>query len=126
MKTRYSKYFKIIVCIVLIIIFTGGFNQGQEVDDFAYAIAIGIDKSSSNNLKISFQFAKPVNASDNGSSEPQPSFIHTVDASSISSAINLLDSYMSKRINLSHCKVLVFSEEFAKERNCRGIKYFNQ
>lgn len=125
MKTKSIKLFKIIICIVIILIFTAGFNQGQEVDDFAYAIAIGFDASSSNNIKMSFQFAKPVNASDSGNSEPQPSFIHTVDASSISSAINLLDSYMSKRINLSHCKVVVFSEEFAKERNCRRIKYFN-
>ena len=125
MKTKYIKFFKIIICIVVILVFTTGFNQGQEVDDFAYAIAIGFDTSSANSIKMSFQFAKPVNTSDSGSSDPQPSFIHTVDASSISSAINLLDSYMSKRINLSHCKVVVFSEEFAKERNCRRIKYFN-
>ena len=125
MKTKTLKFLKIIICIVIIIVFTSGFNQGQEVDDFAYAIAIGFDTSSSNNIKMSFQFAKPVNTSDSGTSEAQPSFIHTVDASSISSAINLLDSYMSKRINLSHCKVVVFSEEFAKERNCRRIKYFN-
>ena len=125
MKTKYLKFLKVIICIVVILIFTNGFNQGQEVDDFAYAIAIGFDTSATNNIKMSFQFAKPVNASDSGSSDPQPSFIHTVDASSISSAINLLDSYMSKRINLSHCKVVVFSEEFAKERNCRRIKYFN-
>lgn len=125
MKTKYLKFLKIIICIVVILIFTNGFNQGQEVDDFAYAIAIGFDTSATNNIKMSFQFAKPVNSSDSGSSDPQPSFIHTVDASSISSAINLLDSYMSKRINLSHCKVVVFSEEFAKERNCRRTKYFN-
>lgn len=126
MKTKTLKFFKIIICIVIIIVFTSGFNQGQEVDDFAYAIAIGFDTSTSNNIKMSFQFAKPVNASDSGSSEPQPSFVHTVCASSISSAITLLDSYMSKRINLSHCKVVVFSEEFAKKRNFRRIKYFNQ
>lgn len=126
MKTKTLKFLRIIICIVIIIVFTSGFNQGQEVDDFAYAIAIGIDTSSSNNIKMSFQFAKPVNSSDSGTSEPQPSFIHTVDASSIGSAINLLDSYMSKRINLSHCKVVVFSEEFAKERNCRRVKYFNK
>lgn len=125
MKTKYLKFLKVIICIVVILIFTAGFNQGQEVDDFAYAIAIGFDTSLSNNIKMSFQFAKAVNASDSGSSEPQPSFIHTVDASSISSAINLLDSYMSKRINLSHCKVVVFSEEFANKRNCRRTKYFN-
>lgn len=116
MKINYSNILKIIISIILIIIFTIGFNQGQEVDDLAYAIAIGIDTSKNNNLKVSFQFAKPINASEGGgASESQPSFIHTIEASSITSAINLLNSFMSKRLNLSHCKVIVFSEEFAKK-----------
>ena len=114
MKAKFIKFLTIVICIFLIIVFTSGFNQGQEVDDFAYAIAIGFDTSNTNNMKVSFQFAKPVNSSEGGSSEPQPSFIHTVEASSINSAINILNSYMSKRLNLSHCKVIVFSEEFAK------------
>lgn len=115
MKINYSNLLKILIAIILIIVFTIGFNQGQEIDDLAYAIAIGIDSSKENNLKVSFQFAKPVNSSDGGTSDPQPSFIHTVEASSITSAINILNSFMSKRLNLSHCKVIVFSEEFAKE-----------
>lgn len=115
MKINYSNLLKILIAIILIIVFTIGFNQGQEIDDLAYAIAIGIDSSKENNLKVSFQFAKPVNSSDSGTSDPQPSFIHTVEASSITSAINILNSFMSKRLNLSHCKVIVFSEEFAKE-----------
>ena len=115
MKINYSNIFKIIVCIILIIVFTIEFNQGQEVDDLSYVIAIGIDTSKTNNLKVSFQFAKPVNASEGGSSDSQPSFIHTVEASSIASGINLMNSFMSKRLNLSHCKVVVFSEEFAKK-----------
>ena len=30
------------------------------------------------------------------------------------SAINLLNSYIGKEINLSHCSLIIFSEEFAK------------
>ena len=79
---------KRVLSIILIIVFTIGFNQGQEVDDLAYAIAIGIDTSKSNNLKVSFQFAKPINASEGGgASESQPSFILTIEASSITSAM---------------------------------------
>ena len=114
LKINYSNLLKIIIAVILIIVFTIGFNQGQEIDDLAYAIAIGIDSSTENNLKVSFQFAKPINSSQGGSSDPQESFIHTVTASSITSAINLLNSFMSKRLNLSHCKVIVFSEEFAQ------------
>ena len=115
MKINYSYLLKIIIAVILIIVFTIGFNQGQEIDDLAYVIAIGIDTSKENNIKVSFQFAKPINSSEGGSSDSQPSFIHTVEASSITSAINLLNSFMSKKLNLSHCKVIVFSEEFAKK-----------
>lgn len=114
MKNKLSIYLKLIICIVLIIVFSNGFNQGQEVDDFAYVIALGIDTGKENNIQVSLQFAKAVNTSEGGSSDPQPSFIYTVEASSLSSAINLLNSYMSKRINLAHCKVVVFSEDFAQ------------
>lgn len=114
MNTKFSKPLIYIICIILVVVFTTGFNQGLEVDDLAYTIAIGFDKGTNNNIKLSMQFAKPVTTSEGGSSDAQPSFIHTVEASSLSSALNLLDSFISKRINLSHCKVIVFSEEFAK------------
>ncbi|MBR1802874.1 MAG: hypothetical protein IJ777_02745 [Clostridia bacterium] len=42
----------------------------------------------------------------------------SVNAVSIDNALNLMNTFMSKEINLSHCKVIVFSEEIAK----RGIR----
>lgn len=116
MQINIKKFLSIIICIILIVFFTIGFSQEQEIDDLAYCIAIGIDTSEKNNIKVSFQFAKPINTSEGSSTDPQPSFIQTVDASSLTSSINILNSFMNKRINLSHCKVIVFSEEFAKNR----------
>ena len=114
MNNRLSKYLKIIICVILIITFTIKFHQGQEIENYAYVLAIGFDTSKTNNVKVSFQFAKPVSSGDSGSAESQTSYIYTLDASSLSSAVDLLDSSMSKQVNLSHCKVVVFSEEFAK------------
>ncbi len=114
MKHRYSKMLKILICIVLIVVFTVAFNQNSEIEDYAYAIAIGIDNGENNNLEVTIQFAKAVNLSEGSSSEPQPSIIKTVEASSIDSAFNLINSSINKQINLSHCKTVVISEEFAK------------
>lgn len=114
MNTRLSKYLKIIICVILITTFTIKFHQGQEIENYAYVLAIGFDTSKTNNVKVSFQFAKPVSSGDSGSAESQSSYIYTLDASSLSSAVDLLDSSISKQVNLSHCKVVVFSEEFAK------------
>ena len=59
------------------------------------------------------------NSADSSSSsgEAAPTIINSVECSSINSGISLLNSYVSKEINLSHCKVLIFSEAIAS----RGI-----
>lgn len=50
-----------------------------------------------------------------GSSQSQKSTITTVDCASIDSGIALVNSYISKKINLSHCKAIIISEEIANE-----------
>lgn len=50
-----------------------------------------------------------------GSSQSQSSTITTVDCASIDSGIALINSYISKKINLSHCKAIIISEELAYE-----------
>lgn len=48
-----------------------------------------------------------------GSSQSDSSIVTTIECASFDSGINLLNSYLSKESNLSHCKIIVFSEEFA-------------
>lgn len=113
-----SKFFKIVVILiifaVLSISFTG-FYSIQSIDDLAYAVAIGIDVSDKEILKLSLQFTKPTSAEESSPSKASPSFIDTVDCSSIDEGINLINSQISKQANLSHCKVIVISEELASK-----------
>ena len=113
---------KLLASIFIIIICSYAFTVNktfQSIDDLAYVIALGIDTSDSNNLKVSFQIAIPSQAEgsssvgSSSSSSSESYTISTVDASSISSARSLVNNYLSKEINLSHCKVVVISEEFA-------------
>ncbi len=67
-----------------------------------------------NDLKISFQLSIPSkNASDSDSSSGSDTVINTIESSSMESGISLANGYTSKKLNLSHCKVLVISEEVA-------------
>lgn len=109
---------KKIIALILISIFslftlTGCKYEDNSIENLAYVIALGIDKGEDNLLKLSFQFATP--SSDSGSSGSSGSDITTttVECSSISSGFNLMNSYISKKLNLSHCKVIIFSEELA-------------
>lgn len=69
-----------------------------------------------NNLKLSFQISVPGGSSESGgSSQSDSSIVTTIECDSFDSGVNLLNSYLSKESNLAHCKILVFSEEFANK-----------
>ncbi len=112
-----------IVLIILISIISGNTNV-TGIDKYYFVIAIALDKGNNNLLKLSVQI--PSNSSNNskedGSSQSSSSKIYSVEGKSINECITILNNYLSKKINLSHCSALVISEKLAKE----GIRsYFN-
>lgn len=109
---------KKIIALILISIFslftlTGCKYENNSIENLAYVIALGIDKGEDNLLKLSFQFATPSSDSGSSGSSDSDTTTTTVECSSISSGFNLMNSYISKKLNLSHCKVIIFSEELA-------------
>ena len=116
--SKINNVLKKLFIIILIIVFTIAFNNSYKklsIDNVAFLIALGIDKSDNNEYTLTFQFTKSISSGESGSSETSPSIIYIMNASSIGNGINLLDSYIGKEINLSHCKLVVISEELAKK-----------
>lgn len=113
----------IIVFAILLVIFINGFSASytsRKLGNLAYVLALGIDVGEKAKLKVSAQFTKSASVSPgSGTSAEDIDNIVLVsgEADSIFSAINLLNSYIGKEINLSHCSLIIFSEEFAKQRN---------
>ena len=108
-----KKFFLIIILLFCLINLTGCYDA-NSVETLAYAVAIGIDKVDSNDIKLTIQFAVPkTSGSSSGSSQASTSTIIDVACSSIDEGISLINSYISKTVNLSHCKAVVFSEEIA-------------
>jgi len=111
----------IIVFLLLLVIFINGFSASytsRKIDNLAYVLALGIDVGEKADLKVSAQFTKSASVSPgSGTSAEDIDNIVLVsgEADSIFSAINLLNSYIGKEINLSHCSLIIFSEEFAKQ-----------
>lgn len=114
---------RIIVFLILLVFFINGFSESytsHNMTNLAYVLAIGIDVGEKAKMKISAQFSKSsVFASNSGGSGEDSSQIVLVsaEADSIFSGLNLINTYIGKEINLSHCSVVVISEEFAKNRN---------
>lgn len=125
-------------------------SSGENIDDLAYVMAVGIDVGTTAKYKISLQLStiessateaiiKPEeNEEDSsgggkgasggssiGDQNTSNSFeIYTMECDSLDTAINITNTFLNKDITLSHCKVLVISEEQAKEDIARIINTF--
>lgn len=113
-------------------------NSSQNIDDLSYAVAIGVDVGETAKYRISLQLTtmessateSAISDSGDDSSSSSDDFaiggdssgnnssnyiIQTMETDSIDSAINIANSYVNKAINLSHCKILLVSQELAKQ-----------
>ncbi len=115
MNSRKWKYlFIFMIFLIFVYAFSGSYTS-NSIDNLAYVVAIGIDTSENNKMKVSFQFIpNSAMTTEGGSSENSDPIVNTVESSSIDTAINLMNTYIGKELNLAHCKVIVFSESFAK------------
>lgn len=114
--------FSIIVFTILLGIFGNAFSASyvhNNIGNLAYVLALGIDVGEKSKLKISAQFSKTAifePGSGSSSEDSNNMVLVSGEADSIFSGLNLLNSYIGKEINLSHCSVIIFSDEFAKQR----------
>ena len=117
MNNKIRKIFAIIIFALLLIISSTKYYGIKGIDNLAYVVAIGLDKGENENLRLSLQISVPNSGdtSSGSSSQSASVIVDSIDCPSISTGINLFNSYLGKEINLSHCKVLVISEELASE-----------
>lgn len=111
-----QKFLVKIFIIILIIIFFISFSYSYKalnIENLAFVVALGIDTSDSKKIKVTFQFVNPPSTSE-GSNQEAEIFEDTVDTNSIPNAINIMNSYLARKIDLSHCRNIVFSEDIAK------------
>lgn len=114
MKIIFKAIILTITCLIFLYAFSSSYTS-QNIDDLDFVIALGIDYSDDQNmLKVSFEFADINSFSEDNSSNDSEPIVDTVEASSISSAINIMNAYEGKQLNLSHCKIIVFSQDIAQ------------
>lgn len=115
MSKNTLKFYAIVVIILVFIYAFSVSYTSDSIDNITYVIALAVDLGKNDkNLQITFEFMDTSSFSKDGSSESKTAIIDTVNATSITSAINLLNAYIGKEVNLSHCKVVVFSDKLAK------------
>ena len=117
----FSNFLKTFVILIIIIYLMWGFSDSyssSNIDNIAHITAIAIDKNDNHsaNLKVSFQFVD-VSGSGGGSESSSSSNVIMIGVTSntIDNAISKLNAYIGKQVNLSHCRNLIFSRDFARE-----------
>lgn len=111
---------KLTVIFLFATLILSGCGYGLDVDKQSFVVAVGVDKGDVFPLRVTFVFANPNAESQSEGGEKKEgqaksSDTVTVEAPTIFSATRKLDAIKSKTINLSHTKVVVFSDEIAKE-----------
>lgn len=105
-----------LLCIPFIL---SGCYGKVELDDLAYAIAIGADVSESgdeNEVDITYQIAIPIKISGTETATGKETFTtYTVTAPSLAKANSLVNTITSKEIDLSHVELILYSEELAQK-----------
>lgn len=114
----------ILVLTILLFVLTGCYGS-TDIDKYFYIVALGIDAvpDDEKNIKVSVQIASNSDgsSSSSGSSQSDNYKIYTAEANTLDIAFSILNNYLSKKINLSHCNAVIISEDIAKQ----GVqKYF--
>lgn len=112
MQSVLKKIFIIVIIIIFIVAFSSSYNT-LNIDNLAFVVALGIDVSDSKELKVTFQFVNPPSTHE-GSNQESKIIEDSVDSNSIPNAINIMNTYLARKLDLSHCRIIVFSEEIAQ------------
>lgn len=112
-----KKVFLIFTIIISLFTLTGCYNT-MGIDKQYFIVSLGLDTTSENSLLISVQIPFPSSDSGNGGSAQSSDYqIYTVEAQTIDEGLSILNNYLNKKINLSHCSALVISKNLAEKRN---------
>ena len=114
---KIARLFCIILCITISMVTLTGCYDNREIEDLAYVVAIGIDEADNNMFNLTFQTAVPKSIT---TGEGETTSIKSFKTDNFLSGLRKTGRYLSKKINLSHTKIIVVSEGIAK----RGLLPF--
>ncbi|MBE7037450.1 MAG: Ger(x)C family spore germination protein [Ruminococcaceae bacterium] len=112
-------YKKLMLVLFMCFILSGCYDR-KEIDDYAYVIAIGVDKAEGGKYKFTASVANP-NVIGEAKEKAEGALSNiTVEATDFFSATEIINYNLSKKINLSHTNLIIFSKSIAQ----KGLKTF--
>ena len=109
----------LIAFIILTNLFFSSCVGSKEINTIALAISIGIDKSD-NEYSVTYQLLNPKAIAPQKSSNESPVFLYTERGRDLFEILRRVTTISPRQVYNSHLRMIVFSEEVAKE----GIQKF--
>ena len=110
-----KKVFLLILLIFISLSFTGCYNT-TGIDRQYFVVSFGIDLADNNLIKFSLQIPSSDSSSETSDSAQSSNYqIYSVEGETIDECLAILNNYLNKKINLSHCSALIFSQKAAKK-----------
>lgn len=119
----FRKWFSLLVILPCLAALLAGCWGAKEIDEAAYAFALGIDSGPGRNITISLLIFNPSDSvstagRSNQTLSPGTVRVVTAEAPSVFSGINIVNTVLERQIELGHLKMVVFGEPLAR----RGIE----
>lgn len=102
----------------------------RELEEYAFVLAIGVDRGEVSPYAITLMIARPERMAGGGEKggggggEEKPYLLTTVDAPTIPAAISMVNSTINRRVSLLHTKTLLMGEALARESGMQTMDEF--
>lgn len=121
------------IALVLVLVFSilqTGCWDAREIDELGFVLSVAIDKTN-DGFKVTAQVASPETYSKTPSGsgtaqKPKPFWVITSNGKTIFEAVRNMASISSRRIFWSHIKVIVISEQLARDETLEIFDFFNR
>ena len=107
-----KRIISVFIVIIILVLPLSGCYDSNEIENLAYAIAVGIDKGQQKDFKLTFQIVVPTKISGGGE---ESLTLTSIETDNILSGLKNTSESISRQINLSHAKLIVLSEDIARE-----------
>lgn len=105
--------------LVAALLFATGCNGARELDEVAYVLTVGVDAREGNQLDLTYRIAIPRTlAAGDGAGKAgngKTTNLVTITAPTLAEGRNLLNSAVSRAVNLSHVTAFVIGEDLARK-----------
>ena len=126
MKKFVSLFFHtpilIVLCLVFIVFGIPALARESQINEFAVAVGVGIDKSENENFEYGVSFLLFVPIPDQTFTENYK--VLNADGDSVSDAVNQVGLYIGKKIRFAHIKTIVIGEDILNENIIEMLDYF--